>query len=235
MPHRAQRHRKVAGQAADIGALAAVHLENGAIGVERFDQVQPVDDDLPRRRFDRRAGPRQPVGALAVHPDGGEGRRRLRDLADEGGQGAVDFGCGGPPAAGRDDRALAVVGVPRLAPADGKAVGFPPVHHEGDGLGRLAQGDRENAGGQRVEGSGMAGLLRVEGAPDDAHGARRADAGRLVEIDPAVNRPPAPPTGHRRPFRPRGRGRAPPGGPATGRRRRWRRRRTDRRERRSAA
>ena len=240
MAHGAERNRKIAGHAADIGALAAIHLEDGAIGVDDVDQLQPVDKDLPGRQFDRFAGARQPVGALAAHLDRRELRRRLRDLAKEGGQGAVDFRFGGPPVAGLDERAVPVVGIARLAPANGEAVGFRPVHDERDGLGGLAQGDRQDSGGERVEGAGMAGLLRIERTTDDTDRPGRAEPDRLVDVDPAVNRPAAPPTRHRpprpdRPARPCPAGPWPPGRRTAGRRSRWRRRRTGRRENSDAA
>ena len=58
-----------------------------------------------------------------------------------------------------DDAALGVVGVALLAPAHGEAVDLAAVHHEGHGLGRLAERDRQAAGGERIERAGMAGAL----------------------------------------------------------------------------
>ena len=78
---------------------------------------------------------------------------------------------------GRDDLALGVVGVGLDAPGTVKLIDLPPVHHEGNGLGRLAERDRQEAGGQRVERAGMAGLLGVEQA-------RLTTATRWVEVMP---------------------------------------------------
>ena len=63
----------------------------------------------------------------------------------------------GPLRAGGDDPALGVVGVALLAPADREAVALAAVHHERNGLGRLAERDRQAAGGQRIERAGMSG------------------------------------------------------------------------------
>ena len=52
-----------------------------------------------------------------------------------------------------------VVGVALFAPAHGEAVGLAAVHDERNGLGRLAERDRQAAGGERIERAGMAGRL----------------------------------------------------------------------------
>ena len=58
--------------------------------------------------------------------------------------------------------ALGIVGVALLAPAHGEAIALAAVHHEGDGLGGLAERDRQAAGGQRIERAGVAGALGRE-------------------------------------------------------------------------
>ena len=77
---------------------------------------------------------------------------------------------GRPDVAGRGDLALAVVGRARFAEAQGEAVFLAAVHDERDGLGRLAQGDRQDAGRQRIERAAMARLL---GGEQPAHLADR--------------------------------------------------------------
>ena len=58
-----------------------------------------------------------------------------------------------------DHLALGVVGVALLAPAHREAVALAPVHHERDGLGRLAERERQEARGERIERAGVAGAL----------------------------------------------------------------------------
>ena len=132
---------------------------------------------------------RQVVGALAVDLDGRERRRRLQDLAGEARQQRLDGLARRAHVAGGDDLALGVVGVGGRAPAHGEAVVLGAVDGVGHGLGRLAQRDRQDAGRQRVERAGVAGLARIE---EPAHGAdrlRRRHADRLVQHQPAVDRP----------------------------------------------
>ena len=78
--------------------------------------------------------------------------------------------------------------VARASPKrSGEAIGLHPVHDIGDGLGRLAERDGQQAGRQRVERPAMAGLGGLE------HPAHRADRLRsrscrgLVEDDPAID------------------------------------------------
>ena len=125
-------------------------------------------DDPARLQLDRLAGPRQVVGALAVDLERREGRRHLLDLADEGRQGAADRRV----ASGRTSLVAvtspSASSVARASPeAQREAVVLAAVHDEGHGLGRLAQRDRQHAGGQRIERAAMAGLLRrrTGGAP----------------------------------------------------------------------
>ena len=62
---------------------------------------------------------------------------------------------------GRDDPALGVVGIALLAPAHREAVALAAVHHERNGLGRLAERERQAARGERIERAGMARALRA--------------------------------------------------------------------------
>ena len=55
-----------------------------------------------------------------------------------------------------------------IAPAHREAVGLAAVHHERHGLGRLAERDRQHAGGERIERAGVAGLPGRERALDHA-------------------------------------------------------------------
>src|SRR5690606_3890862 len=117
-----------------------------------------------------------------------EGRRLLQNLAGEARQDGLDGGPAGAMVRAGDDLALHVVGGGGLAPARGKAVGLAGIHDPADRLGRLAQGDRKNAGGQRVQRAAMAGLGGVGEMADPGEALRRGQAGRLVDIDPAMHR-----------------------------------------------
>jgi len=85
------------------------------------------------------------------------------------------------------DAALGVVGVALLAPAHGEAVALAAVHDEGDGLGGLAKSNGQGAGGQRIEGAGVAGALGVEQPLHHRDRVGRGHADRLVEHHPAVD------------------------------------------------
>ncbi len=183
-----QRQRQVASEGPDIGALAASDHE---ICVVRC-QVAPRNSRRSIRTWrdfssTDLAGAGEIVGPLAVDFQGREGRRPLFDLAQEGRQRRVDGGIARPHVAGRRDLALGVLGRARLAEAQGEAVLLPRVHDEGHGLGRLAQRDRQDAAGQRIERAAMAGLLCAEQPAHAADRRRRAQPDRLVEHDPAVD------------------------------------------------
>ena len=73
----------IAGQRPHIGALAAFGLEHRMIRVGHVDELEPVDLDRARRKFDHLAVAGEIVGALAVDLDGGIARRHLLDRAGE--------------------------------------------------------------------------------------------------------------------------------------------------------
>ena len=160
------------------------------VGVRAADELQLVDADLARRELDRLAAPGNVVGALALHLDRRILRRDLLDQADELRQRRADLVVGRPLLAGGGDRAGGVVGVARLAEAQRELVGLARVHDVGHGLGRLAHGDRQHAGGQRIERAAMADLLRLGQALDHADDMGRGHAGGLVDHQPAVDRAP---------------------------------------------
>ena len=104
-------------------------------------------------------------------------------LRQQGGDG----GGVGTRVAGLDRMALGVVGVGLDAPLHGEAIGLFAVLDEGHGLGRLAEGDRQHARGERIQSAGVAGLLGVEQALQPGDGLGRGQADGLVEHDPAVD------------------------------------------------
>src|SRR4030088_1757425 len=146
-----------------------------------------VDFDRPRLQFTGSAMPRQIIGALALDLYGGVLRRGLLDHPGELRQQVGNRLGSGPDFAGFDDPALGIVGIALFTPAHRKAVALAAVHHERNGLGGFAQGDRQAPGGERIERAGMARPLGLEQPLHDCDRLRRLHADRLVERDPAVD------------------------------------------------
>src|SRR5258707_5053563 len=143
--------------------------------------------DWPRLQLDALAVARQIIGALALDLDRGISRRDLLDQAGEPRQQAPDRISGGPAVAGLDNPALGIVGIAFLAPSDRKAIALAAVHHERNGLGGLAQGDRQAPGGERIHRAGVGRAFGLEQALHDRDRVGRGHADRLVEHDPAVD------------------------------------------------
>ena len=183
---RSDADAEVAGQRADIGALAAFGGQHRAVAL-MLDHREMIDAHRAGHEFHHLTIAGEIVGALTLDLDGGEARRNLLDLADEGRQGRLDRLSGRTDVARGDRAPLGVVGIGLDAPGHLEAVGLAAVHDEGDRLGRLTEGDRQDAGGQRVEGAGMAGLLGIEQALHHRHGLGRSDADALVEHHPAAH------------------------------------------------
>src|SRR5579883_59094 len=87
----------------------------------------------------------------------------------------------------RDDRAVGVVRIRLGPPGDGEAIGLFAILNEGHGLRRLAESDRQDTRGERIERAGVTRLFSIEHAlqPGDRMGRGHAD--RLVERDPAID------------------------------------------------
>ena len=94
-----QRLGEVPGEAAHIGALAGQDLENRMVAVGPLDQLEALDQDLPRGQIDGLPGPGQVIGALAGHLERRIDRRALLDPAAKGRK--VRPGLPRLPAAGR--------------------------------------------------------------------------------------------------------------------------------------
>ena len=145
-----------------------------------------MDRHRPRRKIRRLAVAREIIGALAIDLDRRKGRRRCRIVPVKRGSGARIAARPGRAPMARD-LAVGIVGVGFRAPEHGEAIGLLAVLHERHGLGRLAESDRQNARGQRVERAGVAGLLGVEQALQLRDGMGRGHADRFVEHDPAID------------------------------------------------
>src|SRR5271154_2794206 len=111
-----ERPAEVTRDRAHVRALAAFGLEHRVVGVSRY-QVEPVDMDRARFDLEGFAFARKIVGARASDADGGEGRRRLENGADEAREEALNLGWGRTPIRACDDLPFGVVGRAFLAPA----------------------------------------------------------------------------------------------------------------------
>ena len=187
MPLGPENRGQIARQRAHIDALARPDDQLDVVGVGRIADRGLVDRHPAAGQFEIGAFAGQVIGALAVDLDGAELRRHLIDLAGEGPEGRAHRLNVGADIRTAGDLALAVEAVGRNPPVDGEAIDLLRLHHEGDGLGRLAEGDGQDAGGQRIKRAGVPGLLGVKQAADLGDGLGGAHAERLVETDPAVD------------------------------------------------
>ena len=200
MTLRAQGQGQVARQRTDIDALARQDADLDMIGVRRGRRLGRMDDHPPGRQFEIHPVAGQIIGAGAVHLDGRETRRGLVDLADEGRQGGLHLVEGRAHVGAGDDLALPVHAVGRDAPIDREAIDLLRLHHHRHGLGRLAQGNGQDAAGQGIQRPGVTGLLGVEQAADATDRLGRSHLERLVQADPAVDDVALLPTAHHLPF-----------------------------------
>src|SRR5262245_30607848 len=178
---------KVAGQGPHIGAFSACRLDHAMVGVGRVDQLEALDQRTPRGKLEVLVFPGKVVGPGAPNLERRVARRHLADLADEARQCRSDVGPRGSGIARRHDSAFGIVGVGGGAEAQRETVLLVAFHSEGHRLGRLAEGDGQDAGGERVERAGVACFLRTVEVPCPRYGLRRGHALRLVEDEPAVN------------------------------------------------
>ena len=155
MAERAERGGEIAGQRADIGALADFGLEIGVIGVGHAEQPQFGDLDRARRQFGSLAGAGQRIGAASGNFDRRIGRRALQDRPGKMRQRRDDRSGIRPRRAFGQHVAFPIVGIGRDAPADAEAIALAPGGRELRGLCRLAERQRQDAGGERVERPGM--------------------------------------------------------------------------------
>src|SRR5690606_10692838 len=183
-----ERPGQVIAERADVSAFAARDFKLGMVRIGPRDEADFVDGDGAGLKLHFLACPGQRIGPLARNLDGGEGGRHLHDLAPEAGERSIDLLIARAVGAFRRDFALGIARGGGLAKPDGKAVALAGIHDERDGLGRLAKGDRQDAGCKRVERARMARLLRIEKAAHFVHHIGGGGAGRLGHDDPAMNR-----------------------------------------------
>ena len=161
---------EIAGHGADVETLAGADAEGGGIFRDDFDQSGVVDGDRPALKLEVFAIAGEIIGAFAIDFDGGELWRDLFDLADESGQRGKDcVFCRADIGAGDLD-AFGIIAGGGDAPLDGEDIVFVGIHGPGDGFGGVAEGDGQDASGERVERAAMADFGRVEQAFERADG-----------------------------------------------------------------
>lgn len=182
----AQAFAEVAGQAADVGAGATGHAQPQSFrllleyvdGVHLHLAFGRLDDitaaGLHIQRFTALLQRRIDRGTLADVA----GQRRQRRL-----QG---FGADCRHRALQQHLAFGIVGIGGLAEHDLGIVGLGRPQQQASDLGRLAEAQRQQAGGERVEAAGVAALLGTEQAARHLQGGVGAHAGRLVEQQDAI-------------------------------------------------
>ncbi len=171
MADRTERARQVLRQHPDISPLATDHpaIERGRHLGRGFqpDQFQTIDLDAPRLAHDFLAGAGKLVERLAALLDRGEHRGHLQGLAEETAHRRLHlrdrerrhrcpldhlpFGIAGRRAGTQGDR---------------ETIDLAPLEDLARHFGRLAETDRQHAGGERIETADMAGFGRTEQPPD---------------------------------------------------------------------
>jgi diacylglycerol kinase (ATP) len=182
---------QVAGEGANVRSLAAgdFHTERR---VHEGENVDSVDADSARREVGRPAPARKVVRPPAGELGGGVCGRNLLDRTEKRGEGGFDGGAvrhAHPRPLLQDwcERAFGVVRRGAGAERDLGDIGLGHVLNEFGQSRCPADAEHENAGGQGIEGAGMAELRAArEPAQCRVHGGARGDAVRFVEYEQAV-------------------------------------------------
>ncbi len=182
----AQRLAQVAGQAADIGAGAAGHVQAQALAVVG-EHVDGVDLDLALRRLDCLAAARLGIQRLAALLQRRIDRRALANASAQRRQRRLQGRrIDRRHRPGTQHRAVGVVAVGAHPEYDLGFIGLSRAQQQPGQLGRLAEAQRQQAGGQRIQATGMAALLGTEQPPRRLQRRVGTHAGRLVEQHDAV-------------------------------------------------
>ena len=181
----AERLADVVRQTANIGALGAGDLDLDPVARE-VQQPDRVQGHPARLALDLDAGAGKLVERLALVLEGRIHRRHLLDLALETAQRLLDLA----PADGHGTMlrrlALAVIRRRALPETKHRPVALVGVEQELRELGGLAEGERQQAGGDGIEAAGMAGLAGIQQALGNLQRRVRGHASRLVEQQHAI-------------------------------------------------
>ena len=143
--------------------------------------------DLARLDLDLLAAARLRVQRFAAALERRIDRRALQDPAGQSRQRGIDRGD-----VQRRHRPLAqqlafgIVGIGHLPQPRHRVVGLARTQQAAGDLGRFAEAQRQQAGGQRIEAAGVATLLRAEQVPRPLQRLVGARPARLVEQQDAV-------------------------------------------------
>src|SRR3984893_13081571 len=179
----------VARQCTNVRAFAARGREIGVIGIWRCRPFERMDFDCASFELDHFAFASEIIGALAVDFHGREARRHLFDQSSEARQESSYMLLRWPFGGSCNNAAFGVIRVAFFAPADSEAVDLSPFHDERNGLGCLAERNRQDSGRQWIKGAGVTGAFGVEGSLDHPDGMRGGHPNRFVEDEPAMHVP----------------------------------------------
>src|SRR5437588_876756 len=184
--HRAESLAEILGQRPDIGSLAAAHANLQQRGPQG-DFFQFKDLHPARCALDALAAPRELVERNAASLERRMHRRHLLYRSAKTLQDREDLRLGNLYRLGFQHLALGVGGGGTLAELDRGEVFLVGVEQRAGELGGLSEKNQQQARGERIEGSGMAGLPR---AVEPLHLLQRrvgAHPERLVEQQSAVH------------------------------------------------
>ena len=186
MANRFERDSKIAGEGPYVRPFADDRLAIGVVPIGHGDQSQRGDLHGAAGQNGRHGSPGKGIGAPPIYLDRGIDRRRLPNSTGEARQHGLDFRATRPRSGFADDRTFTVVGVASDTPTDTESVVLPVAHRISDGLGRLAERQRQNAGCEGVERACMSDFAS-DSAADQLHDPIGADPARLVDHQPAVD------------------------------------------------
>ncbi len=159
----------------------------GRARIRATQKRQAVDFDFAGRDINGFALARQIIGAVAVDLDGGKLRRNLLDETGIARQEITDRLLVRTDFRRTGSLPLHVVGRAFLPPGHGEFINLAAIHDVGNGLRRIAKGNRQHTRCQGIERARMTSLLRLEQPLDLRNRLGRTEIQRLVEDEPAGN------------------------------------------------
>ena len=175
----------VFGEGADVGAFAALHADLG-FGELEAEDLDVVDMDVAGLALDIDALAGVLVEGFALVLEGRIHGGQLLLCAEVLLAGYLKLGLADFGVAGGGDAAFGIAGIGGLAEAEGGDVGFVGIEQVLGEFGGLAEADGEQAGGQRIEHTGVAGFFGTVEAAGLLEGAVAGEAGGFVEQEDAV-------------------------------------------------
>ena len=187
MPVTSQRLAQIACDGPYVSAFAAGHFQQHMIRIGAIRHHQFLNPKRAGGDFEIFVVAGKFVGALTVDLHRRKLGRNLHDVADKLTQLILDFIIRRAQVRCRDDFALCVIGIGRLAKGDHEFIGLQRVGDIGNGLGCLAQCNGQNTGCLGVERACVARFFRAHSPADFVHNSGRRHAGRFVHHQPTRN------------------------------------------------